>query len=458
MSISATTANFVPTMLETVRPKLAYFIVQKQSKLMNMFNQKAEKHNVSAFTDATSGGSNITYSAGGPVLAWRVPVLLSIGGDYQAVSLDGGDLGTGSQPKSAFMAFGTFENDIGFNLPLRAIYGTKDAKQAITNAMQFTLGKALSEMALYNEIGFFNDSVGMLATANGTGSPSIVSSAVTYNLDTAFSFIRIRGANQLVDIYDTNNLLQFVGARVQSISFANNTITLSGVSVYTPANTDQIAFPNMGLGATRTNYTAAAGSWRNGLYTFNTTTTSGSIGGLAYSTAYELATPNVNAQSGFYTPSVIYSGKSQLIQRRDDEAYSQAIGICHPAQRVSWYLQGVTISNWFRGPSDKMIDLAPKGTDYGDTFEAGDITHYVSRYSNKTRVDVVNPNNFGWAQLTDIDFVQTPEGQRIFIGRSSSTGNPQAGFQFYIVNSRQLYSVDPGCGIVNYNLTIPSGQ
>jgi hypothetical protein len=457
MSINAQTAQVIPTMLEQVRPKLSYFLAQKQSKFASLFLKAAEKHQVSAFTDAASGGSP-TYTAGGPVLAWRVPVLLSIGGDYQAITLDGGDLGTGSMPNTAFMAFGTFENDIGYNLPLRAIYGTKDAKQAITNALQFTLGKALSEMALYNEIGLFQDSTGTLATANGTGSPAISSTKVTYNLDTAFSFNRIRGSNQLVDIYDTNLLLQFVGARVNSINFASNTITLSGVSVYTPANTDQIMFPNMGLGLTRTNYTAAAGSWRNGIYTFNTSSTSGSLGGLSYTTAYELATPAVNGQSGFYTPTLLYSGKSQLIQRRDEEAYSAVIGVCHPAQRVSWYLQGLTISNWFRGASDKMIDLAPKGTDYGDTFMAGDVTHYVSRYAGKQRVDWLNPSNFGWTQLSDIDFVQTPEGQRIFIGRSSSTGNPQAGFQFFIVNSRQLYSVDPGCAVIYYSLQVPSGQ
>ena len=457
MSITAQTANVIPTMLEQVRPKLSYFLAQKQSKFANLFNKAAEKHQVSAFTDAASGGSP-TYSAGGPVLAWRVPVLLSIGGDYQAISLDGGDLGTGSMMNSAFMAFGTFENDIGFNLPLRAIYGSKDSKQAITNALQFTLGKAISEMALYNEIGLFQDSTGTLAQANGTGSPVIASSQVTYNLESTFAFNRIRGANQLVDIYDTNNLLQFVGARVKSINFASNTITLSGVNTYTPVNTDQIMFPNMGLGAARTTYTAAAGSWRNGIYTFNTTSTSGSLGGLSYTTAYELATPSVNGQSGFFTPSLLYSGKSQLIQRRDEEAYMGVIGVCHPAQRVSWYLQGITISNWFRGPSDKMIDIAPKGTDYGDTFMAGDVTHYVSRYAGKARVDWLNPSNFGWTQLSDIDFVQTPEGQRIFIGRSSSTGNPQAGFQFYIVNTRQLYSVDPGCAVVYYSLQVPAGQ
>jgi hypothetical protein len=433
-------------MLEQVRPKLSYFLTSKQSKLMNLINKAAEKHQVSAFSDS-----------GGSVLAWRVPVLLAMGGDYQAISLDGGDLGTGSMMNTAFMAFGTFENDIAFNMPMRAIYGTKDAKQAITNALQFTLGKAISEMALYNEIGFFNDSVGTLAQANGTGSPTISSTNVTYNLETAaFSYIRLRSKGALVDIYNTSNLLQFIGARVSSINFASNTVTLTGVSTYTPANTDQIAFS--GMGAPVQSFTSAAGSWRNGLYTFSTTTTSGSLGGLSYSSAYELATPQVNAASGFFTPSLIYSGKSQLIQRRDEEAYGGAVGICHPAQRVSWYLQGLTISNWFRGASDKMIDLAPKGTDYGDTFQAGDVTHYVSRYANKSRVDWVNPSNLGWTQLAEIDFVQTPEGQRIFIGHSSTTGNPQAGFQFYIVNSRQLYSVDPGCGVVYFSLQIPAGQ
>lgn len=441
------TSQVVPAMLETVRPKLQPYLVKKESPLMRMVNKAAEKHNVSAFVDT-----------GGSVLAWRVPVELSRGGDYQAISLDSGDLGSGSMMNTAFMAFSTFENDIAFNIPFRAQYATKDQKQAIINVMQKSLGDALSEMAIYNEIGFFGDSTGTLAQANGTGSPVISGSKVTYNLETSFATNRLRGQNTLVDIYDTNNLLQFVGARVNSINYASNTVTLSGVNTYTPVNTDQIMFPNMGLGAARTAYTAAAGSWRNGLYVFSTTTTSGSIGGLSYATAYELATPQVNGQSGYYTPSLTYSGKTQLIQRRDEEAYSAAIGICHTAQRVSAYLQGITISNWFRGAKDKMIDLAPSGTDLGDTFEWGDVKHYVSRYSGKTRVDWAVPGNYGWIQLKDIDFVMTSDGQKSFIGHSSTTGNPTANEQFYLQNTRQLYCVDPGCGVIFSSLAIPAGQ
>lgn len=457
MSIGALTSQVVPSMLETVRPKMSYFLAQKQSKMMNMFNKAAEKHNVSAFYAGTVGSAG--GEAGSGVLAWRVPVTLFMGGDYQAISLDGGDLGTGSMMGTAYMTFGTFENDIAFNIPARAIYGTKDAKQAVVNALQFSLGKAISEMALYNEIGFFNDSTGTLMQGNGTGSPVIASTQVTYNLESTFGLNRMRGQNMLVDVYSTANVLQFAGARVAGYSYANNTITLSGVNTYTPVNTDQIMFPNMGTPVST--YTAAAGSWRNGLYVFSTTTTSGSLGGLSYANAPELATPTVNGASGFYTPALTYSGRAQLIQRRDEEAYSEVIGICHTAQWVSASLQGIVISNWLREAKteNKSIDIGGAGApSYDQSFEWCGTTHYISRYAGKTRVDWVRAANFGWAQLSEIDFFQSAEGQRIFVGRSSTTGNPQAGNQFYVVNTRQLYSVDPGCGVCFVSLQVPAGQ
>jgi hypothetical protein len=320
MGINAQTSQVIPTMIEAVNTKIPFLLVQRQSAFANLFQKQAEKHNVSAFTDAASGGSP-TYTYGGPVLAWRVPVLLSLGGDYQAFSLDGGDMGTGSMPSTAFMAFGTFENDLAFNLPMRTIYATQNTKQAITNALQLTVGKAIQEMGVYNEIGLFQDNTGTLAQANGTGSPTLASNLVTYNLESTFAANRLRSKNTLVDVYTTAGLLLYVGARVSAINYASNTVTLYVSGSYSPNNTDQIMFPNMGLGATAGTYTDTAGSWRNGIYTFNSTTSSGSLGGLSYATAYEMATPSVNGQSGFYTPDLGYSGKSQLIQRRDASAY-----------------------------------------------------------------------------------------------------------------------------------------
>jgi hypothetical protein len=439
-------------MLEQVNKKLSYFLRKKESKFMGMFNKASEKHNVSAFYDST-GGTGVTPA--GSVLAWRVPVCLSRGGDYQAVSLDGGDMGTGSMQKTAFMAFGTFESDIAYQVPTRATISTKGEAQAIANALQMAIGSAIEEQALYNEIGFFQDSTGILATSTTTSSG--VGTTATYNLETAaFSYIRLRGQNALVDVYDSGNVLRATGARISSINFSLTapTVTITGATSYTPANGDQLAFPGIGTPGVVGTTTLAAGSWRNGLYTFNTTNTSGSIGGLSYANAYELACNTVNAQSGFFTPSLLLSGRTQLVQRRDDEAYAGIVGVCHQAQAASWYLQGVTISNWFRNAKDTMIDIVPK---YGDTFEAGGITHHCARYANKSRVDWMAPKNFGWTQFMEPGFFTSPEGQRTFVARASN-GNPAAGFQFYAINTRQLYSVDPGCAVVIYSLAIPTGQ
>lgn len=448
MAIGQFSSQVVSTMLEQVRPKLAYFLAKKESKFAQNFKKSSEKHRVSAWT-----------AGSGAVLAWRVPVLLNIGGDYQIISLDGGDLGTGSMMNTGYMTIGAFETDIAFNVPARAAFATKTQQQAITDALQFSIGNAISETALYNEIGLFQDGTGVLATATNVSGAGTAGTNVTYTLETgAFGPNRLRGKNTLLDVANSSNVLLSLGARVVSINWpTGNQVVVLSAGTYTPTTTDRLVFPGAGPISTTT---LASGSFRYGLYTYNTTTTSGSLLGLAYSSAYELACPAVNGASGPWTVDLIFAGKSQLIQRRDDEAFAGIIGVCHSAQRAAWYKNGVTIANQFIRPGEaaKSIDLAGQGTGYGDVFDAGDVTHYISRYADKSRVDWFNPKNFGKVQLDDINFMQTPEGQRIFIGHSATTGNPQAGFQFYVVCTDNIYSVDPGCSTVFYSLAVPAGQ
>lgn len=450
-SILATSSQIVPMTLEKVNPMLPAYLVSKQSAFMQMFQKQSPKHMVANWSAGTVGS--------GGVSAYRVPVMLSRGGDYQAINLDGGDLGSGSMMDTAFMTLGYYATDIAYQVPMLAAFATKTNQQAIKNALQLSIETAIDETAVYNEIGFFQDGTGVLASAtavSGTGTGPI-----TYTLETAqFTFIRLRGFNALVDVLTAGNVVLASSWRISNINFAANQVTIVpsglGTASYTSHATDQLAMPGMAA----VGNTISAGSFRNGLYTFNTTNTSGSLLGLSYASAYELACPQVNGASGFFTPSLCYSGNAQLVQRRDDQAMKGMVGICHMAQRVSWYLQGVTIANMYLRPGEaaKSVDLAGQGTAEADTFVAGEVTHHVSRYANKSRVDWLSPKNFGWVQLNDISFVQTPEGQRIFIGHSTTTGNPTAGYQFYASNTNNLYSVDPGDSVVYYSLVVPSGQ
>jgi len=434
-------------MMEKVNAKLPALLVKQQSEYFKMFQNKMDKHNVSYWSDSSG------------LSAFRVPVQTSRGGVYAGISLDGGDLGTGQMMTTGFMTLGDFESDIAFNIPARAAMATGTAQQAIVNVMQESLGSVIDEMAKYDEIGWFTDGTGVLATAASVPS-SVSSTTATYTLDTTFSYIRLRGYNAVVDIYDSGNTLRATGGKINSINFATNSVTITGLlnsGSYTFAAGDQITFTSQ-VNSTIGTTTLAAGSWRNGIYTFNTTTTSGSLLGLSYASTYELACCTVNAGSGYYTPSIMLSAKSQLIQRRDDKAFAGTVGVCHMAQAASWYEQGVTISNWFRGDgkNNNMPDLVP--AKFGSTFTAGEVEHYISRYANKTRVDWSIPANFGRVQLEEAAFFRTPDGQKVFVGRSATTGNPQAGYQFYAVSSANYYCMDPGANVVQYALTVPPGQ
>ena len=450
MAISATTSQLIPTMLEQVNPNLPSLLSNERSKFANMFEKANPKHQVSVWSAGTVGS--------GGVSAFRVPVWLSNGGDYQGITLDGGDLGTGSQGYSAFMTLGPFESDIAYNVPYRSTIATKTNKQAIVSALTKAVGGAIKEQALYDEIGLFQAGDGVLATATAVDTTTGTAGAtLVYTLDTAFGPNRLRGYKALLDITDSAGVIRSTSARVAAINWAANTVSVVVGTTFTAAATDQLVFPGMGP---VTSTTIASGSWRYGLYTYNTTTTSGSLNGLAYSAAAELACPVVNAAGGAWNASLVFAGKSQITQRRDDKQIEGLVGVCHTAQRTAWYLQGLTIANNMlrNGESVKSTDTAGQGTELSATFEAGDITTYVSRYANKTRVDNLVPKNFGQVQEQETQFFTSSEGQRMFVGRSATTGNPQAGQQFYVVATNNLYSIDPGCSIVTYSLSIPAGQ
>jgi hypothetical protein len=451
MAINATAANILPTTLEKVNQRMSYFLAKKRSAFANMFDGKNEKHNISTWAAGTVGS--------GGVQAFRVPVELAPGGDYQYVNLNGGDMGTGSMQQTAFMTIGAFTTDIAYNMPTLAMLATDSNEKAIKNALKEAVGGAITEQALYNEIELFQTGDGALTlstsvvSGNGNSGTNVV-----YQLDDDISVTRLRrGTYQLVDIADASGVLVSLGARVVSISDSLNQVTITSGGNYTPTAGDQLVFPGMGPITTTT---IATGTWRYGIYTYNTTATSGSVLGLPYSTAYELACSTVSAGGAMFNPTVVYSGASQLRQRWDEDETNGMVGVCHMAQRVAWYLDGLNIATQFvrNGESVKSVDQAGQGNKYGDVFDAGDIRHHVSRYATKNRVDWLVPGNFGKVRYQEPAFFTSPEGQRMFQGRNPVTGNIQAGTQFYAFNTDNLYSVKPGCAVVITGLGIPAGQ
>lgn len=451
MSLPTISSQVVSAQLEQVNQKLPLYLVARQSPFAKLFEKANPKHNISTWSAGTVGS--------GGVAAWRIPVEVYRGGDFGPVSLDAGDAGTGSMMATQFMTLPFYATDTAYFIPYQAQQATKTAQQAIVNVLTKSIGEAIDETGIYNEISLFQSGNGVLATGSGVGSPA--GTNPTYNLESSqFGFIRFRGQNQLVDVWNSTLTTQkLAGGRISSIgqSFSNPTVSITGTVTGGAANTDVITFP---YGANPP-ASLSNSSFRSGIYTYNTTNTSGSLNGLAYSTVYELATCQINGGGGLITPTMVFAGKEIMYQRRDEDALNGLVGVCHTAQRASWYFLGITVANQFVRPGEslKSIDMAGQGTKQSDTFEIADIKHYCSRYADRSRIDWLVPKNFGRVQLAPLQFLSNPDGgQRVFEARNPATGNVAFAWQFYVVNTENLYSVDPGAALVIYNLAQLSGM
>src|SRR5581483_9093997 len=134
----------------------------------------------------------------------------------------------------------------------------------------------------------------------------------TYNLEPNFGPQRLR-YNQPVDVYSNDQTTsRGTGLRVTSYDLVNKTVTLNG-SVSGQTNLDKIAFKGMSA-------TLSVGSWKNGLYMFNNTATSGTTLGVNRATVVEIVTPNVAAGTTALAPAHGLLLNDQIIQRRDEDA------------------------------------------------------------------------------------------------------------------------------------------
>lgn len=435
----STNADVIAGQWERYRPKLQA-LFETTYGIGSKIKKAAESHRISTWSQALSSGQTLQ--------AFRVPVQRYQGGDYGTFDYNEGDMGGGSMTREDFMSLGYFPDIYAVQIPSLSMKATATSEQAVANVLRLQLKGAIKEMQHYYDTGLHGDGTGVLATANGTGSPS--STDPTYNLEANFGPQRLR-YNQPVEVFSADYTTSKGILRVQGIDFPNKRVTLTGTVTGAGAlNTDVIAFKGMTA-------TLAVGSWRAGIYTYNNTATSGYTATLNRATVVELQTPYIDAGGAGLVPAFSLALNDLCIQRRDEEALANMWGISHMAQRAAWYLQGIGISEWHRGMSDKMIDIVPGKINYNTTFVMGNVEHTISKKQDRSRIDWIIAKNYARALLHDLDFFEGPDGQKFYVLRSSTTGYPKAGFLFYMVGAENLICVDPGAGGIITNLAIPPG-
>lgn len=389
--------------------------------------------------------------------AARIPVVISNPGDYGVVNLNGGALGLGSGMNTKHMEIQYFSTKVGVEITTEAMWTTDKGEKAIKDAFKENLKRALTEAQVLDDISFHNQTgnqgilaAGDGATAIGGTNPFGAGQSATITLDSAFATQLLR-VNQPVEIYDTSLATQKTASnspdalpRITAINVANKTATITGSASQTGnitlANSDKLLVAGIAQ---------ASVVFRNGLYLFNSTTTSGNLLNLSRTDYPELNSNFVNA-AGALSASHIILLKHMIAMRRGE--VPDLVGLAHPAQIAAIAGLGTALSIWSRGASDKMIDVVPG---IGTSQKFGGVEFRQDIRQNRTRLDVIAPKTWTRVRLRDLDWFEV-DGQKVFEKRSSNGGVATA-VLMYLVQSENIACADPGSQGFIYGLTKPSG-
>lgn len=401
---------------------------------------------------------------------YRIPMMLYRGGNFQKFTADGGDMGTGSGMKLNALTAGYIYSDYVVEVNLEAIDTTSKPGQSIVNVFAKQLSEAMTELKCYDDVAFHGDGKGLLTNASSLYASAAWSGgdAYTFALSTDFLGIGKLREGMAVSVWgnaSTKRVTSATPLQIDHIDYTNKVVYLNG-TVTGGATGDLLAFANI---TSATSYASFSSTWpgtsavpaltadtfRHGMYYANDNTSTNYYLGQLKSTITQLLPTSVNASSSslvFPHGLLMLDG---IVQRRDPDVVKGLKGIAHMSQRAAVHAIGISISNWFRGASDKMIDVMPSNIGYTDTFEFCGIPCYLSKRQDRSRFDFINPKLWGRAQLHDTKFHEV--GGRTLFESRTSTGSLKAAQQFIITQAYDFVCYDPGAQGYIYNLALPSG-
>lgn len=438
-------ADALQAMIEKVRPKL-----EEMFERTNRLGKLIGKGPVETISDKL----------------YRIPLLKGYGGTFQKFDADNGVLGYGSGMQVDKLTAGYIYTNYAVAMSTRSMDATATSGQAVVKVFATQLAQAMGELAVYDDMTLHGNGDGKL-----TGSASATStwaSGATYTFAGASDTLGVNRLRELmaVEVFDTTGATKRVNGTnagypfiIDHIDWDNKVVYLTG-TVTGAASTDILVFTDQSSSGTRqsgqSTWPLSGDTWRHGIYYANETNTALYYLGMLRSSFNQINPASVSASSSSWTHYHTLQIRDKLLQRRNEDDFMGMFGIVHMAQRAQAMTIGITISNWFRGPKDSMIDLMPSNIGYEDSFEFAGLTHYVSKRQYRDRVDYINPKHWGRAQICDTDFYQTPDGTMFFPTRAS-TGQLRAGIEFFVKQGFDYVCYNPGSQGVITGLTMPTG-
>lgn len=399
---------------------------------------------------------------------YRIPLQLYRGGTFTKYVADGGAFATGSGMKISHLTAGYFNTDLAYKITDEQQETSGASAQSAVNVFQKTLADAMVEAQVIDDIAFHTDGSGKLTGAS-SAKPS--GTQLTFAGNTDYLGVGRLREGMYVDVWDSAGANKRANGpyKIETIDYGNKIVTFASAPTGL-TSTDLLAFAGMDaygpatlVGNSSTwpggGTTSASGltgdSFRHGFPYANDATTSNYYLGRLKSSMPQLMPTAVNASSSglvFQHVNLVLDG---IVQRRDKDVVKGLIGIAHMAQRTQVFNIGIAISNWQRGGSDKSIDVMPSNLGYDQTFDVCGVPCHISKRADRSRLDFINPKNWGRVQTHDTKFKEVG-GQTVFPVRDAN-GALNAAVEFHIIQGYDFVCYDPGAAGYCYGLSLPTG-
>lgn len=369
----------------------------------------------------------------------RIPLELRPGGSFQYFNPDGGDLGRGSGPawdKALVQPVFMSEN---IEYTKLTEWATNSGEKAVQNAVRRMVATALDEMRRQLDAQAMQNGTGVVGTISAVTAAGGID---TYDLGTDGFGARLVRPQQTVQVYDPTLATKRGEGPITFWDVENKQIKVAP-SIAGAAPGDKLVVAGVP--------SPASMSALYGVPYHHSADSAGVWLGMNRATTPEIRANRVNAGGSALTLPFPRLAVNKIGNRVGIEKDTKLVAWTHPAQQQAYEEIGQLVSTISKGAREEGLNMYFSG----DNMQLAGAPVRPHFSWDKTRIDFVNDDIWGRAEILPIGFYTT-DGRKIFELRGAS-GGVMAAEIFYMVCGMQLYVNNPAACAYIDNLAVPAG-
>lgn len=374
----------------------------------------------------------------------RIPLEIRPNGDTGYYNPDGGDMGRGDISDFDKAIINSVHLIHRVEMTAKTIWSTDNTRKAVINAFRHALAVEMKQ---------FRRDVDSQCMTDGTGTMATITSVTTsggldtYTCTTDGFRVRLLRSKQKINVFNsTLTTCRTAGGpqnevKIQTYDLANNQIVVPSVTGATAGDlivADGLqSTPPVGLlGVKYHDSNASTGTWL----------------GFDRSINPEIRANRVNANSSALTLPLPRLAMNKIGDRIGINNKSKMMAWTHKAQQSAYEELGFNVIRIDKAAKEEGLDMY-----FNENMRIAGAPLKVSYSWDRTRIDFIDTEVWGRAELTPPGFFTNPDdGKRVFELRGPS-GGVAAAWIFYIKASFNLFMNQPAGASYIDNLAIPSG-